>query len=101
MTLEERLYNGDRAREVLENEQFIAAFEAIEKDLIESWRNLPSSETTRLRDMRERLHLSLTLLSKVKATLEQSLETGTLAKLELEHKRTLAARTKDAWSAFN
>jgi hypothetical protein len=98
MTLEERLYNGDRAREVLENEQFILAFDLIEKDLIESWRNIPASKEHL--EKRERLHLSLTLLGKVKATIQSTLETGKLAKLELEHKRSLAERARDAKSAF-
>lgn len=99
MNLETRLFNGDRAREVLENEQYIAAFEAIEQDLIESWRNTPSTKANS--EPRERLHLSLTLLGKLQATLKQTLDTGKLAKLELEHKRNLAQRGKDAWSAFS
>jgi hypothetical protein len=100
MTLEQRLYNADRAREVLENEQFVQAFADIEKDLIESWRNIPASQEQRHMDMRERLHLSLTLLGKVKGTLEATLTDGKVAKLELEHKRTLAERARDAKSAF-
>jgi hypothetical protein len=101
-TLEQRLYDGDRAREVLENEVFQAVWADIEKDLIESWRNIPSSDGPRNshRDAREKLHLSLTLLGKVKACVQQTMETGKLAKLELEHKRSIAQRARDAKSVF-
>lgn len=92
MELEQRLYNGDRAREVLENEAFIEAFERVEKELIESWRNTPS--TSNNQDARERIHLSLTLLGKVRSCIHETMETGKLARLELEHKKSLAQRAK-------
>jgi hypothetical protein len=94
--LEERLYAGDRAREVLENEVFTQVFADIESDLIESWRNIPASDTEHHLRSRERIHLSLTLLGKVKACIVQTLETGKLAKLELEHKRSMSERLKGA-----
>lgn len=93
MTDEERLYKGGRAREVLENEEFQAAFTAIETDLIEAWKNSPA--TSQNADARERIHLSLTLLSKVKACLMQTMETGKLAAEELKYKKTVAQRVKD------
>ena len=43
-TLDQRLYMGDRAREVIENEAFIAAFEAIEKEVTEQWMNSPARD---------------------------------------------------------
>jgi hypothetical protein len=97
--LESRIYDGDRAREVLENAAFQQVFADVERDLIESWKNIPSTNGP-LDDhvkARERIHLSLTLLGKVKACLESSMETGTLAKLELEHKnkvQQMAQRAK-------
>ena len=97
--LETRLYNGDRAREVLENEAYIQAIADIESDLIESWKNIPSTSQTAA--ARDRIHLSLTLLGKLQACLQSTLETGKMAKLDLEHKRNLAQRSKDAWSSFS
>jgi hypothetical protein len=93
--LEQRIYDGARAREVLENEAFQQVFADVEKDLIESWKNIPASPDHVA--ARERIHLSLTLLGKVKACLEASMETGRLAEMDLEHRnkvQQLAAKAK-------
>ena len=63
-TLEQRLYEGDRAREVLENEAFIAAFDATEKEVIEQWTNSPARDV----EGREKLWQYLMILRKVKAS---------------------------------
>jgi hypothetical protein len=78
-TLEERIYEGNRAKECLENEAFIWAFEGIEQEL----------------EGREKIYLSLQLLTKLKATITHSMETGKLADLELQHRKTLADRAKE------
>jgi len=90
MTLEQRLYDGDRAREVLENEAFEAAFSAIEKEVIEQWMQSPARD----QEGRERLWTYLGLLKKLKAQLTQTLETGKLAQLELQHRQTVAERAR-------
>jgi hypothetical protein len=90
-TLEQRLYNGDRAREVLENEEFIAAFGAIEQELIEAWKTSPARDP----EGREKLWAYLHLLAKLKTQLTRTLETGKLAKLDLEHQRGLRQKVKD------
>ena len=91
MTLEQNLHNGSRAKEVLENEQFIAAFEAIESELVESWKTSPA----RAEVDRERIWTYLSLLKKVKAHLVSTMETGKLAELELIHKQTMFDRARD------
>ena len=95
-TLEQRLYNGDRAREVLENEEFVAAFGAIETELIEAWKTSPARDL----EGREKLWAYLHLLSKLKTQLTQTMETGKLAKLDLEHQRTVRQRIKDGWGSL-
>lgn len=92
MTLESRIYDGNRAKEVLENEVFQQVWADLENGLIESWKNLPASESNQAG--RERLHLSVTLLGKIKATIEQTLESGKLAALDVEHleKKRLSQR---------
>lgn len=89
-TLEQRLYEGNRAKEVLENEVFQAVFEDIQREVIETWTNSPARD----QEGREKLWQYLTMLQKVKTQLTQSLETGKLAQLELQHKQSLWDRTK-------
>lgn len=90
-TLEKRLYKGDRAREVLENEVFQQVFTDIEQEWTEVWKKSPQRDV----EARERIHLAISMLAKVKACLQTTLETGTLAKLDLQHRQTLADRAKD------
>lgn len=90
MEIEQRLYNGDRAREVLENEQFIKAFEEIKAEIMQQWESSPARDA----EGREKLWTMLALLKKVKSTMETSLTTGKLAKQELEHRQTMLERAK-------
>jgi hypothetical protein len=46
MTDEERLHRGTRAKEVLENEEFQAAFQAIEEELTNAWKTSPQRDST-------------------------------------------------------
>lgn len=81
MTDEERLNRGTRAREVLENEEFIAAFEAIEEELTQAWKTSPQRDE----QGRQKLFECLTMLHKVRQVLTTSMESGKLALLELQH----------------
>ena len=90
MNLSDRIYNGDRAKEVLENEAFISAFNAIEQEVIEQWTNSPARDST----VREQCWIYLMLLRKVKTQLKSTLETGTLARLELQHEQSIKDRAK-------
>ena len=85
-TLEQRLHDGSRAREILENEQWQATFDAIENEVIESWKTSQNAAD------REKQWTYLQVLQKVKMHLVSTLETGKLAELELEHKKTLKER---------
>lgn len=96
MSLETRLSAGNRAREVLDNEQFNAAFEAIEQELIEAWKQSPQRDA----EGREKIHQYLTLLQKVRTHLVSTLETGKLAELELRHKQNLYEKAKAGLSSW-
>jgi hypothetical protein len=89
-TLEQRLARGDRAREVLENEEFNLAFEAIQQEIIEQWKSAPARDA----DGREKLWTMLKLSDKLKAALTSTLETGKLAQAELQHKQSMLDRAK-------
>ena len=97
MELGERIYNGDLAKQVLENEAYIAAFADIEQEILTQWKQSPARDG----EGREKLWQLLSLLNKLQATLQATLDTGKLASLELQHKRSLAERGRDAMSAFS
>ena len=89
-TIEQRIYNGDRAREVLENEAFEQAFTDIKMELIEQWTNSPARD----QEGREKLYQLLKLADKLKANLQNSLETGKMARLDLAHEESMMQRAK-------
>lgn len=90
MTPEQRTYNGDRAREVLENEVFQQVFADYRTEITEQWMKSPARDV----DGRERLWTFLAHLNKLQAMLQTTLDTGKLARLELQHKQSLAQRAK-------
>lgn len=96
MSIEQRIYDGNRAREVLENEAYIKAFNDLRAEITEKWQNSPSRDS----QGRETLYLMLGLTNKLEGLLKTSLETGKLAMLDLQHKRTLAERAKDLIPSF-
>jgi hypothetical protein len=91
MTEEERIHRGNRAKEVLENEEFITAFDAIEQELTEAWKTSPQRDSTG----REHLFLALTMLGKVKSSLTRSMETGKLAMAELQYRKSLTDKARE------
>jgi hypothetical protein len=94
-TLEQRLYLGDRAKEVIENEVFIDAFTQIQNEVIEQWTNSPARDA----EGRERLWTYLQMLKRLQAQLQQTMESGQLARIDLEHKRTLMDRARGMFSS--
>lgn len=95
MTIEQRLYAGDQAKQVLENEAFTSAFDAIEKEVTEQWMSSPSRD----QDGRERLWMYLQMLHKLKAQLTSTMETGAMAKLDLQHKQSLYDKARGMLSS--
>lgn len=91
MQIEERVYNGDRARDVLENEAFIDAFASVELEVTDKWKNSPARDEAG----REKLWLLLWALKQVQSALTTTLETGKLARMELNQRQSLRDRAKD------
>ncbi|MCH8622647.1 hypothetical protein [Undibacterium sp. TS12] len=89
-TIEQRISEGSRAREVLENEAYQQAFSAIESEITEKWKNSPARDA----EGREKLWMYLAMLKKFKNQLDTTLETGKLAQLDLEHRQSLMHRLK-------
>lgn len=90
MTIEQRIYNGDRAKEVLNNEAFIQAMADIKAEVIDQWTKSPARDL----EGREKLWLMLQLAGKLELILKTTLDTGKLARLDLDHKRSMADRAK-------
>ena len=90
MTLNERIYNADQAKLVLDNEAFQRAFEDIKQELTEQWKTSPARD----QDGREKLWLMLKLLDKVHLCLQSSLDSGKLAAKELEYQESMAKKAK-------
>ena len=81
--LNQRIYDADLALQILENPVFIAAWPDLENEVIDQWKSSNSA------DARESSHRQLMTLYAVKRQIQQTLETGKLAKVELEHRRSM------------
>jgi hypothetical protein len=90
MTIEQRVYNGDRAREILENEVFQQVFADLATEITEQWKKSPARDE----EGRHELWLMQSLLTKLQLMLQTTLDDGKMARVDLEHKRTLAQRAK-------
>lgn len=91
MEIEQRIYDGNRAKEVIENEVFQRVMADMKKEIIEQWQNSPARD----QDGREKLWNLLKLTEKLEIMLQQTLDSGKLAMAELQHKESMAERAKD------
>lgn len=92
MTLEEQVRSGDDARAVLENPAFAQAFADIKQECIDLWKQAPARDLTG----KEHLWNLLKLTEKLEAALRTTLDTGTLAREQLRHERTMLERARGA-----
>jgi len=90
MTLNERIYNADQAKLVLDNEAFQRAFDDIKQELVEQWMKSPARDEAG----RQSLWLMLKLLEKLEICLKSSLDSGKLAAKELEYQQSIAEKAK-------
>lgn len=70
---------AERAKAVLQNPLFEAAFNAVEAELMTRWKQ----DATLKQDGRERVFLMVTLLGQVKQVLAQHIQTGEMAQQQL------------------
>lgn len=90
MELEQRIYDGDQARLVLENPAFARAFDQIEQELTDQWKKSPIRDP----EGREELFRMQIALNKVRLTLESTMTDGKLARQHLNHAQKLAAKER-------
>lgn len=91
MTLESRIYDGNRAKEILENEVFQQVWIDIEQEYTEAWKNSPARDE----EGRRKIWLYIQLMRKLKDQIVSTMESGKLAELDLQHQRTRLQRMKD------
>jgi hypothetical protein len=99
MDLQDRIGTGLDAESVLTSGAFSLAFEQIETELTEAWKRSPQRDA----DGRERIHLSLCLLLKVRTKLESMIQDGSLAQSRLEElnkPKTSFDRLKESMSSW-
>ena len=77
---------ADKAERLLNDETFKEAFAALEASYIEAWRMSPPMAS----DQREKLHLAINVLGKVKDHIGKIVQNGKLAKAELAMKAKAA-----------
>jgi hypothetical protein len=90
MNLEQQILLGQKAQEVLENEAYIDAFDKIQKEINDQWKNSPARDA----DGRERLWQLQSLLSKLQTTLQSTMQGGKLAARDLRHTRSMLERIR-------
>lgn len=90
MTPEQQIYDAEQARLVLDNPQFVQAINDIEMEIFQAWQNSP------IRDEqgRQEIFRLLKASQKIKAMLQSRLQTGTLAKLQMEQERALLTQDR-------
>ena len=88
--LETEVERARQAREITEHPLWAEAFDAYRKRLMDEWAASPARDT----DGREKLWLMVKTASAVERHLAEILETGKLASIQLEQKRSLLARAK-------
>lgn len=80
MDYEAESRRGDQAKALLEHPLLVEAFDTIERELIEAWKNSPVRDA----EGREKIHMSMCLLQKLKAQIQEAVENGKVAKSMLE-----------------
>ena len=83
MSLHDEAQRGEMAADVLANPVYLEAYGLLEQEMITKWREATNVE------VRERLHLALKLLAKVRSVLESTMLSGkvSMATLEAEQSR--------------
>lgn len=83
MDQEQERIRGEKARQILNDELVVEAFSLIEKQIIEQWEQAPARD----KEGKEHLWIYYKVLKKFKAHLEDVLNTGKMAAIQLQEKK--------------
>ena len=100
MTEEEQLFKeqtrANAARELVEHPLYVEAFEVYTQRLKTEWADSPARD----KEGRETLWIMLKTAQAVQSHLQQILETGKLASLQLQQKRSMLERARQ-WTGMD
>lgn len=80
MELDHEISRGQRAAEILDNDLYIEAFDTLKTRLMNQWADSPARD----KEGRESLWLMTKLLESVQAHLNEIMQTGKIARVQLE-----------------
>ena len=92
MEIAKRIWNGARAKEILDNEVFQSAWDEITEEITEQWKQSPARDP----EGREKLWTMLKLCEKLRQSFQTKLETGKLAEMERTRLQKLYDSAKSA-----
>lgn len=87
---------GGKARAILDSGLYKEAIGRVEEYILELWKKSPVQDT----DGQVKLRLKWQCLQEIKGYLANVMTTGELAERQIEHKRTMADRARNAVRAF-
>ena len=80
MTPDQELRRGEQARQVIENEIYAESWQAVRDGIIHAWENAPIRD----KEGQNELKLMLKLLTDVRRNIETTMNTGKMAKTQIE-----------------
>ena len=89
-TPEQELRRAGLAREVMDNQVYQEAFSSLKADLMRAWESSPARD----REGREQLWHAVHLLGRIEQHLQQAMETGRMASLQLQQERSRMEQLK-------
>jgi hypothetical protein len=91
MAIETDIAEGFTAKEILNSTVYLDAFEAIKQEILNIWSLSPSRDS----EGREKLWMMLSMLNKVQATLQSTMESGQIAQVNLKHQQSMLDKAKE------
>jgi hypothetical protein len=85
MSLQTELRRGEQARQLQQNELYNEAFDTVRQAIIDKWIQCP----VRDREGQHELKLMLKLLGEVTGFVDQVLQTGKMAEIQLQNERQM------------
>lgn len=80
MELSDEVQRGDLATAVLDNPVYVESWDMVRAGIIQAWENAPIRD----KEGQNELKLMLKVMTDVRKTIEQTMQTGKLAKIQIE-----------------